>query len=335
MEGQKLRVYVKTPARLHLGLIDLGGELGRIFGGIGVAINRPNVILEAQPSKNLVTKGLKTSLVKSLVERFLKKYHIKAGVTVNVKRTIPEHVGLGSGTQLALAVATALARLFNIKASVRELAIAMGRGKISGVGTAVFEHGRFVVEGGLKTQGNKPCLLTAKNFPPVIFRQPFPKDWFFVVAIPNVKRGLTDDEEMPVFERLPPMPAQDVGRICRLTMMKLLPSLVENDIENFGNALTEIQKIVGEHFAQVQGGKYSSPIAEECTGHMLKLGAYAVGQSSWGPTFYGLVQGRKQAQELRSFIQDFLNKGIGGEVFCAKANNKGASILLKRNKLVI
>ena len=27
-----MKVYVKTPARLHMGLIDLKGNLGRIFG---------------------------------------------------------------------------------------------------------------------------------------------------------------------------------------------------------------------------------------------------------------------------------------------------------------
>lgn len=323
-----MKVYIKTPARLHLGLIDLGGDLGRIFGGIGVAINRPNVILKAQPSKNLIFRGAKTDLVKSLVKKFLGKYHIKAGVSINVRQTIPEHVGLGSGTQLALAVATALSKLFNIKASVQDFAIAMGRGKISGVGTAVFEHGGFVVEGGLKTQRNKLNLLTAKNFPPVIFRQPFPNDWFFIVVIPNTKRGFTDEEEMPVFERLPRMPSQKVGRICRLTMMKLLPALVENDIENFGEALTQIQTIVGEYFAGVQGDIYFSSLAKECTEQMLKLGAYAVGQSSWGPTFYGLTKGIKQAQKLQSYAQAFLNKETGGKAFYARANNRGAYVRL-------
>ena len=323
-----MKVYVKTPARLHLGLIDLGGELGRIFGGIGVAINYPNVILEAQLSQSLTVEGKKSDSVKLLVERFLKKYQIEAKVTVNVKQTIPEHVGLGFGTQLALAVATALAKLFDVKASIRDLALLMRRGQISGVGTAVFEQGGFVVEGGLKTQKNRPRLPASENFPPVIFHHPFPNDWFFVVAIPNVKRGFTDEEEVPAFMRLPSMPARDVGKICRLTMMKLLPSLIEHDIENFGNALTQIQIIVGEYFAEVQGGKYSSLIARECAEHMLKLGAHGVGQSSWGPTFYGLVQGEKEAKKFQLNVQNFLDKRVGGQAFYARANNEGAYIKL-------
>ncbi|MFB0567399.1 MAG: beta-ribofuranosylaminobenzene 5'-phosphate synthase family protein [Candidatus Bathyarchaeia archaeon] len=322
-----MKVYVKTPARLHLGLIDLGGDLGRIFGGIGVAIKYPNVILEVQPSPSLTVEGEKSDTVKLLVKRFLKKYHIEDKVTVNVKQTIPEHMGLGSGTQLALAVATALAKLFHVEASIRDLAIAMGKGTISGVGTAVFEKGGFVVEGGLKTEKNKR-FPTPKSFPPVIFHQPFPDDWLFVVAVPNVKRGFTDEEEAPAFRQLPPMRAQEVGKICRLTMMKLLPSLIEHDIKNFGEALTQIQIIVGEYFAEVQGGKFSSSIAKECIEQMQKLRAYAVGQSSWGPTFYGLVQGEKQARKLQSYVKAFLDKGAGGKTFYVKANNRGADIKL-------
>ncbi len=331
MEGQKLKIYVKTPARLHLGLIDLRGELGRIFGGIGVAIDYPNVILEAQTSQSLTVSGEKSDQVKLLVERFLENYYAEPKVSLNIKQTIPEHIGLGSGTQLALAIATALAKLFHTKASTRELALVMERGRVSGVGTAIFEHGGFVVEGGIKTEKKKPYLSVPKTFPPVIFHQPFPKDWLFVVAIPNVKRGFTDEEEIPAFEQLSPMPAKDVGKICHLIIMRLLPSLIERDIKNFGNALTQIQNIVGEYFIEVQGGRYSSSIAKECTDYLLKLGAYGVGQSSWGPTFYGLVQGEETAIKLKSSVQVFLDERLGGQVFYVRANNRGAYIKLSRS----
>jgi beta-RFAP synthase len=127
------------------------------------------------------------------------------------------------------------------------------------------------------------------------------------------------------------MPAQKVGEVCRLTVMKLLPSLVEHDIKNFGSALTQIQNIVGEYFANVQGGKYSSPIAEECAEQMLKLGAYGVGQSSWGPAVYGLVQSEKQAKKIQLHVQYFLDKKVGGRVFCAKVKNDGADIKLVKD----
>jgi len=315
---------VTTPSRLHLGFLDLEGGLGRIFGGIGVALNYPNTIVEAEPSGELIVKGEKSVQARLFAERFLKAYGLPRKVAINVKQTIPEHVGLGSGTQLALAVATSLAKIFQIRASVKELAAITGRGSVSGVGIAIFELGGFVVEGGLKTGISNPFIT--KSIPPVIFHASFPDDWLFVIAIPNVKRGFTDEEEPTIFSRLPPMSAENVGKICRLTLMKLLPSIIEHDIKSFGEALTSIQNILGNYFSHVQGGIYSSRIAEEAITHILRQEAYGAGQSSWGPAFYGLVQGEEKALKLRSTLQSFLNNRGGGQVFVAKANNNGAFV---------
>jgi len=316
-----VKVYVKTPARLHLGLIDLNGDLGRLFGGLGVGIDRPNVVLEAQRSERLSVAGEKTEQVKTLAKRFLEAYGIKANASIDVKQAIPEHAGLGSGTQLALAVATALSKLFDVDASVQELAEAMGRGQRTSIGTTIFEQGGFVVDGGKSTSKNK--------FPATIFRQPFPQDWCFVVAVPNVNRGLAKSEETAAFKALSPMKAEDAGKMCRLTIMKLLPALVERDIKSFGEALTQIQIVIGDYFAEVQGGTYSSQTAAEGIALLQKLGAYGAGQSSWGPAFYGLTQ-KEQAKEIELKVKAFLKKSGGGQVFVAKANNRGVYVKVTR-----
>ncbi len=321
-----MKVYVRTPARLHLGLIDLGGELGRVFGGIGVAINRPNVILEAESSQNLEFKGEKSENLRPIVELFLKKYNIKPQVSISVRQTIPEHVGLGSGTQLSLAAAVAVSKLFHIKASVESLARLTGRGHVSGVGTALFEQGGFVVEAGLKSQGNKPNPQALENFPPVIFRQSFPEDWFFVVAIPHVKKGLSGQEEATAFGHLQPMHKEKAALISHLIVMGLLPALKERDIETFGKSLTKIQNIVGDYFATAQGARFSSSSTGDCIKHMLENGAYGAGQSSWGPTVYGLAHEEAEAKKLSISTKKFLQESVGGQVFFTKANNKGAYI---------
>jgi len=319
-----MKVYVKAPARLHLGIIDLGGEVGRLFGGIGVAISCPNVILQAEKSQSLTFKGEKSELLRPLVELFIEKYKVEPKFAINVKQTIPQHVGLGSGTQLALATATALAKLFDIDASVPELAASMRRGKVSGVGTAVFDKGGFVVEGGVKIQEDKSML--PDSFPSAIFQASFPDDWLFTVAIPNVKRGLSGAAEADAFSCLPPMSMEQAGRISRLILMSLLPALKEKDIKTFGSTLTQIQNIVGDCFASAQGGRFSSSPSGECTKYMLKHGALGVGQSSWGPTVYGLIEGKKEANRLSAQVQDFLQKSSGGQVICTTANNRGAYI---------
>jgi beta-RFAP synthase len=277
------------------------------------------VILEVQRSERLAVSGENTELVEALAKRFLEAYNVKASAVIKVKQAIPEHTGLGSGTQLALAVATALAKLFDVNASIQELAKAMGRGQRTSVGTTIFERGGFVVDGGKSKNG----------FPTTIFRQPFPEEWVFVVAVPNVEKGLAKDEETAAFARMSPMLAEDAGKLCRLTFMKLLPSLVERDIKSFGEALTQIQTLIGEYFAVAQGGTYSSQAATEGIALMQKLGAYGVGQSSWGPAFYGLTH-KDEAKEIQLKVQAFLRKSVGGQVFTAKANNRGAYVKVTR-----
>jgi beta-RFAP synthase len=193
----------------------------------------------------------------------------------------------------------------------------MGRVKRTSVGTSIFMKGGFVVDGGknLKTQ----------TYPPLIYRQPIPTDWRFIIAIPKQQKGLASTEETKAFNKLPPMPADDVAHICRLTMLKLLPALAEKDIESFGDALTRIQILTGKYFAQAQGGIYSSPAAAECIEFMKQTGAYGVGQSSWGPALYAVVK-QEQAKPMIEKVNRHLHEGAGGEAFIAKANNHGATI---------
>lgn len=317
-----MKVYVKTPARLHLGLIDMNRELSRVFGGLGVGINYPNVILEASPSERLKIIGKRRELTKKYVKRFLKNYKIESNFCLNIKSVIPEHSGLGSGTQLALAVAKALARLYNIDASIQELSIAMGRGKRTGVGTAVFNQGGFVVDGGKKVDNETGKIA---ELSPLIFRQAIPGDWRFLVVIPDIKKGLAKIKESVAFQEVPLMRSEDVGIICRLILMKLLPSLIENNIKSFGEAVTQIQITVGKSFSSVQGGTFSSPIVEDGIKYLIKLGAYGAGQSSWGPAFYGVTKVAK-AQNLKHKMIEFLEEKTGGIVFIAEPNNKGAYI---------
>ncbi len=318
-----MKVYVKTPARLHFGLIDLNGDLGRIFGGLGLGIDYPNVIIRAEQSKESKFTGERNELAKNLTERFFQAYKIHANVHIHVEKAIADHVGLGSGTQMALAVATALSKLTNVKVSTQELAFAMGRAERTGVGTAVFEQGGFVVDGG-KLSGSKEV-----RFPPLIYRKPFPETWHFVVAVPNEIKGLANDEEKIAFQQTPPMSSERVGKICRLIVMKLLPALTELDINEFGEALTQIQAAIGDNFAGVQGGRYSNATTKKGTEFMQRLGACGVGQSSWGPAFYGLFV-KEQAQRAKSQVLAFLNREAGGNAFVAHANNRGAYIKIAK-----
>lgn len=328
-----MKIYIKTPARLHMGLIDLSGSHGRIYGGLGVGLNYPNVIIEVWANRGLHVEsesGTYRAAIISLVRRFASAFNVPDNVYVRVVDTIPVHVGLGSGTQLALAIATALAKIYYVKASVQELAVAMGRGKRTCVGTTVFESGGFVVDCG---RSLKKDVSLVEGFPKPIFKYPFPSDWPFVVAIPNAVKGFSGVVEEKAFENLYTVSEEKIDRVCRLIIMKLIPALMEHNVWEFGEALTAIQSLVGSQFTSVQGGIFSNALAAEGISLLQKLGACGVGQSSWGPTFYGLFANVEKAEKARAETQRFLEKhGCGGRVFVTYANNKGAIVRLIRKR---
>jgi beta-ribofuranosylaminobenzene 5'-phosphate synthase len=109
--------------------------------------------------------------------------------------------------------------------------------------------------------------------------------------------------------------------------MKMLPSLVEGNIEGFGEALTEIQRLVGKTFSRYQTGIFHSRASETLVKFFLEMGAHGAGQSSWGPTVYGLVKGRRKSKDLESRTKDFLEKNdMDWLVRRCVANNTGAMI---------
>jgi beta-ribofuranosylaminobenzene 5'-phosphate synthase len=298
-------IFVEAPARLHFGVLDLRGQLGRCFGGLGAAIPKPSLLIEASPSNRVSAEGPDAERAVQFAHRWLAHQGLSTGVDIRVHRAIPSHSGLGSGTQLGLAVGRALATLNGITADPLELAYSAGRGRRSAIGTWTFALGGFIVEGGRKPGSDKIA--------PLLARVPMPESWRYVVVVPAGGRGLSGEEEARAFELLPPPPERDVQRVSHLVLMQLLPALVEEDLPGFGAALSAVQRITGAWFAAEQGGVFAPGPTEELIADMAAHGALGVGQSSWGPAAYGLLESDEAAVALAGRIRESL--GPGGQVF--------------------
>lgn len=321
-------VHVKTPCRLHFALIDLNGGMGRVDGSFGLALNYPNTIIEATRNRTVKVVGKQADVVEGLVTKFLSQVKAQASVKVSVKKLIPSHVGLGSGTQLSLAIAAAVSRTLKIRRNSRKLAEIMGRGGTSGIGVAAFERGGLILDGGHafgEVQVKKSFLpSSASNAPPspVIGRYDFPQNWRFVVAIPNVQRGLHGEDETRTFSDRCPITSEEVGKVCRLILVKALPSLLEGDIIGFGSALDDLQE------AGFAGATKDlvHPLVRSCVEFMRSKGAYGAGQSSFGPATFGLVKGNAEADKLEAEVRGFFSANAGGTVFQSAANCHGAIV---------
>jgi beta-RFAP synthase len=225
-------------------------------------------------------------------------------------------VGLGSGTQLALAVARALATLHGIDAAPPALARAVGRAWRSAVGTWTFAGGGLVVEGGRRADRDE-CG-------PLLARLPFPPSWRCVVVVPDGTSGLSGGSEAAAFDRLAAPPEHEVERVAHLVLMSLLPALADADIEAFGTALTAIQEMTGRWFAPVQGGTFAPGLSEELVRRMSEWGASGVGQSSWGPAVYGVVADRDTAERLADRVRALLRSA--GTVYEGAFPAEGARV---------
>jgi beta-RFAP synthase len=309
-------VFVEAPARLHFGVLDLRGSMGRWFGGIGTSAPEPTLLLSACRADVLSVEGEDALRALDFARGFLAFHGIRGGARLRVHRTIPAHAGLGSGTQLALAVARALADLHGITADAPALARAVGRAQRSAVGTWTFAGGGLVVEGG-RRMGSPDCS-------PLIARLPFPAAWRVVVAVPDAAPAISGTEEAAAFAELAPPPEREVERVAALVLLALLPALADADLAAFGTALSEIQLITGGWFASAQGGTFAPGPSAELVHRMTELGVAGVGQSSWGPAVYGVVESADAGARLATALRSAL--GARGTVHEGPFRAEGARV---------
>jgi beta-RFAP synthase len=312
------RVRVTAPARLHLGFLDLHGGLGRRFGGIGLAIDAPATVLAVEPAEGLeVAPGPEAGRIARAAEAAARALGVAPHARFTLQAHIPPHAGLGSGTQLALAVAAGLARLHDGEPAARALARATQRGQRSGIGIAAFDEGGFLLDGG---RGGDDAP------PPQLLRLAFPEDWRVLLVFDRAARGLAGQDEITAFGELPPMQAACSATLCRHVLMRVLPGLVERRFETYTDGIETVQRLLGEHFAAVQRGRYTSERVAAALERARALGARGLGQSSWGPTGFAFLPGDATAELVRTrLVSDF--RGEPGLDFAVvRGRNEGARI---------
>jgi beta-RFAP synthase len=310
-------VTVTAAARLHLGFLDLNGELGRRFGSIGLAINGFKTRLSALAARQMRISGPEQERIRAHVDAMRPVLGDERAYGIRVDEVVPAHAGLGSGTQLALALATALRRLHGLPLDLRADAVRLGRGGRSGAGIGLFQHGGLVVDGG---------RATAAAAAPVISSMPFPDQWRIFVVLDARQRGVHGPDEAVTFARLPPSSATDAAQLCRLLVMKLLPAVAEADLAAFGSALTAMQERLGAYFAPAQGGdRFVSQDVADALRQLARAGAVGIGQSSWGPTGYAFAPSADAASHILQTVRRH-GGNDGVDIRICKALNCGAEI---------
>ncbi|WP_174590356.1 beta-ribofuranosylaminobenzene 5'-phosphate synthase [Methanocella conradii] len=306
---------IRTPSRIHITLIDLNGESGRVDGGIGITLDEPCIEITAEKSDKVIVKG--DPELRERMRNACEAVCPGKGVEIAIKKSYWNHIGLGSGTQAALAAGTAASRLYGLDMSPRDIAIKAGRGGTSGIGIGAFEKGGFLLDGGHKMSVKKAFLPSSFSKgvqpAPLLLSYDFP-GWDIVLAIPPYK-GAYDLYEKDIFSRECPIPLHEVQEVCHIILMQILPAIVEKDLEAFGKAINAIQDT---GFKRREIGL--QPVARELIREMREAGAAGAGMSSFGPTVYAITdRPDKIASAIRSSHPECT-------VIKTRARNSGAEV---------
>lgn len=325
-----MAVRVTTGARLHFGFMNLSLAHERLYGGIGVALGTPQIEVAATPANAIECAN---STARPFVSRAVDHLGV-SGATVDIESTFPRHVGLGSGTQLALATYLAIARAYDLPGAPREAAPALDRGGRSGVGVATFESGGFVLDAG------HPVERFTTDRPPrgewtvpaVAAQHHIPQDWRFVLVRPEGDPGRSDAVEEQSMRRVVETAAPEIAdEISAIVTRRLLPAIATDDQGGFGAAVQAIGRLNGTWYADEQGGIYRppvGPIIDALSAHPSIVGA---GQSSWGPTVYGLTAVDREDAARAAADEALQTAGVDGTVQITRPRNQGASITTDTN----
>ncbi len=321
-------ISIKSTARLHMGFFDLHGGLGRKFGSIGLSLATPTIELSAQMSSQLQVEGITSVVdkVASIAQQFIIKLNLSGSVRFNIRQHIPEHAGLGSGTQTALAVGAAISQLYKLNLSTAQIAELTGRGGRSGIGIAAFDYGGLLIDGGRAARANTSLSKLSSNVPPLLARYDFPEDWRVLLILDASQPGIHGEVEREAFKQLPEFSESLAAHLCRYVLMQAMPAIVEQDLTAFGFAIQELQSHVGDYFAPAQGGRYASQQVGAVLQALQNMGVACFGQSSWGPTGFAVFENELEAEKhLQQLETMFLDSHLSWKI--CSARNAGAEIV--------
>jgi beta-ribofuranosylaminobenzene 5'-phosphate synthase len=306
---------VTSGARLHFGFLDPSGRGPRPFGSFGLALDWPRTTLTLRRGKRLQADGPERERALAYLQRCAAATGCERGYALSIEEAIPPHSGLGSGTQLALAVGAGLAALEGQPVDLNAIAARADRGKRSGIGIGTFGLGGVVLDGGPGPD----------SLPPMLCRLPFPPQWRVLLIFDPAASGLHGASETAAFAALPDFPQSQTAELCRRVLMGALPALVEHDFPTFSTEVGALQAAMGAYYSKLQGGAYVSPRVASALRWLAARGLAGIGQSSWGPTGFAFLvsedAGRALLDEARAHA-DFATLDFR----LVQGRNAGASI---------
>lgn len=305
-----MEVIVNAGSRLHTGFHIIGDKIHRIeYAGAGFYVENPNIRVRVKECSEPIYEG--PPEFRDPVAQVIEKTGF-AGC-VQIEGAPRRHSGLGSTTQVMLALYHGIKLLRREGITDRALLEAgfklIGRTKASTVGTLLYVYGGFVSGVGLPLPSGYSVL-----------RLPIPSDWRFIIVIPDVAKGLSEEEEERHLDSPKPTP-QGVRQLMAIGFHYLVMGMVRRDLDLVLDGLRNMQTATGIYFSSIQGGVYRSDVArivDEASRDGIILA-----QSSWGPTLYTITTVDSAESDRKTLEMILREVGIRGKVIVSRPRNMG------------
>ena len=332
------QLALRAVGRLHFGLWEISDSAPHCFGGIGLMIEHSALVLHAGLASTIKNTRVEIEAddywrprIQSVVDRWLLANNDLPLTSIRVEKSPPPHRGLGSGTQMACAIATLIqldpdallfpprnrneppvpiTKLFrqpnnptrdSTEVECMPLLAKLGqRGNRSNIGLHGFLTGGFVIDQGIQLDG-----LTDQSLPPRTSRMPFPH-WPIIVIHDASAQGDSGQSEKEMFDQCSHAPNPNRQEMMRLVEIEIGPAIVSNDWERFDLAIGQYGQLAGQIFAPVQGGIYRTEQIAHTIETVKQLGIKGATQTSWGPTVVAIAKDFEQADWCRKRLQERL-----------------------------
>ncbi|HEV2973194.1 MAG TPA: beta-ribofuranosylaminobenzene 5'-phosphate synthase family protein [Pirellulales bacterium] len=334
-------VRVTAPSRLHFGMFSFGQAGVRQFGGVGAMIAEPGIRLQITAADRVDATGPLARRGAEFARTAMAALRLPPtiGCRIEIESAPREHIGLGTGTQLGLAIAAGINALFSLAPILpEELARIAGRCQRSSIGTHGFAVGGLLVEAGryaeketatIAADGTRIVPATFGQISPLVARVELPAVWRFLLLVPKTATGLFGEQERRAFARIPPVPIAVTEALSREALLNLVPAAIEGEFTEFSRSLGRYGQLAGSCFASLQHGAFLDHRTAELADLIRRLGLEGVGQSSWGPTLFAAVPDEAAGHDLRARLaaatdlRDF-------DCVVARPDNSGAQIDIER-----
>ena len=298
-------ITVRTPARLHLGLLRPGGPAAARSGGLGIMIDRPETVVRVTSChgpENAV-RAPDAARIERWIEAWRRAYGIESlpPFELEVVQSPPAHAGLGSGTQLALAAIYAMQAFAGLPPSpILKLARSLGRSRRSAVGTIGFERGGLVYDPGSENASESEHIDAGP-----IETVPLPASWRYVLLVDRRNVGPSGDLERRLFDHLKGPSERHVAALRQLEEGAILPAARRADFGAFASAVDEYGRLAGACYRPLRSGAYNDEATVHRAAWLRSAGAPMAAQSSWGPTVFTAFPEAESVQQFVERIRTF------------------------------